>query len=162
MLGLGGGFAFVLLIASEKLKVEVDPKVEQIHKALPNLDCGACGFAGCGQYAKAVLKDPGLLGKCAPGGRATSGKIAKILNLHVSESGPAKRPVVHCRAHTDDKTIYAKYHGIQSCNISGKIFEVELMPDAFVPWAAMSMPVGAFITLGLLLGLVNAVTGKKA
>ena len=45
---------------------------------------------------------------------------------------------------------------------TGKIFEVELMPDAFVPWAAMSMPVGAFITLGLLLGLVNAVTGKKA
>ena len=45
---------------------------------------------------------------------------------------------------------------------TGKIFEIQLMPDAFVPWAAMSMPVGAFITLGLLLGLVNKVTGKKA
>ncbi len=45
---------------------------------------------------------------------------------------------------------------------TGKIFEIHLMPDAFVPWAAMSMPVGAFITLGLLLGLVNLVTGKKA
>jgi len=45
---------------------------------------------------------------------------------------------------------------------TGKIFEVQLMPDAFVSWAAMSMPVGAFITLGLLLGLVNKVTGKKA
>ena len=62
MLGLGGCFALVLLIASEKLKVEVDPKVEQIHEALPNIDCGACGFAGCSSYAKAVLKDPGLLG----------------------------------------------------------------------------------------------------
>ena len=45
---------------------------------------------------------------------------------------------------------------------TGKIFEIRLMPDAFVPWAAMSMPVGAFITLGLLLGLVNVTTGKKA
>jgi len=45
---------------------------------------------------------------------------------------------------------------------TGKVFEVQLMPEAFVPWAAMSMPVGAFITLGLLLGLVNAATGKKA
>jgi len=44
---------------------------------------------------------------------------------------------------------------------TGKIFEAQLMPDAFVPWAAMSMPVGAFITLGLLLGLVNTMTGKK-
>ena len=57
MLGLGSGFAVVLLIASQKLKVEVDPKVEQIHEALPNLDCGACGFAGCGQYAKAILQN---------------------------------------------------------------------------------------------------------
>src|SRR4030042_1493997 len=97
MLGLGGAFAVVLLIASERLKVTVDPKIEQIHKALPNLDCGACGFPGCGQYAKAVLNDPGLLGTCAPGGLATSGKIAAILNLQVSESGPAKRPIVHRR-----------------------------------------------------------------
>ena len=45
---------------------------------------------------------------------------------------------------------------------TGKIFEAQLMPDAFVPWAAMSMPVGAFITLGLLLGLVNIVSSRKA
>ena len=45
---------------------------------------------------------------------------------------------------------------------TGKIFEAQLMPDAFVPWAATSMPVGAFITLGLMLGLVNIVAGKKA
>jgi electron transport complex protein RnfE len=44
---------------------------------------------------------------------------------------------------------------------TGKIFEVSLMPDAFVPWAAMSMPVGAFITLGLMLGLVNIISGRK-
>ena len=45
---------------------------------------------------------------------------------------------------------------------TGKIFEVSIMPDAFVPWAAMSMPVGAFITLGLMLGLVNIIASKKA
>jgi len=115
MVGLGGGFALVLLIASEKLKVQIDPKVEQIHEALPNLDCGACGYAGCGQYAKAVLKDPELLGNCAPGGPLTSAKIADILNLQVSDAGPQKRPIVHCSAHTDDKTVFAKYQGIQTC-----------------------------------------------
>jgi electron transport complex protein RnfE len=45
---------------------------------------------------------------------------------------------------------------------TGKIFEMQLMPEAFVPWAAMSMPVGAFITLGLMLGLVNKITNKEA
>ena len=38
---------------------------------------------------------------------------------------------------------------------TGKVFEVGVMPSGFVPWAAMGMPVGAFITLGLMLGLVN-------
>jgi electron transport complex protein RnfE len=45
---------------------------------------------------------------------------------------------------------------------TGRIFEVKVMPELFVPWAAMSMPVGAFITLGLLLALVNSVTGRKS
>ena len=52
--------------------------------------------------------------------------------------------------------------GIRELLATGKIFELQVMPDAFVPWAAMSMPVGAFITLGLLLGLVNAASKKKA
>jgi len=44
---------------------------------------------------------------------------------------------------------------------TGAIWEVPVLPDAFVPWAAMRMPVGAFITLGLLLALVNTITQKK-
>jgi electron transport complex protein RnfE len=44
---------------------------------------------------------------------------------------------------------------------TGNVFGLKIMPQNFVPWAAMSMPVGAFITLGLLLALVNLVTRKK-
>ena len=115
MLGLGSGFAVVLLIASVKLKVEVDPKIEQIHEALPNLDCGACGFAGCGAYAEAILENPELIGKCAPGGQKSNEAIGRILNLQISDSGAPKRPVIHCNAHTADRTYYAEYEGIPTC-----------------------------------------------
>ncbi len=115
MLGLGSGFAVVLLIASEKLKVKVDPKIEQIYEALPKIDCGGCGFAGCSSYAKAVAQNPDLIGRCAPGGAETAAKIAEILSLQISESGPARRPIVHCRAHTEDKTYYANYSGLPTC-----------------------------------------------
>jgi Na+-translocating ferredoxin:NAD+ oxidoreductase subunit E len=45
---------------------------------------------------------------------------------------------------------------------TGMIFDVMIMPKAFVPWAAMRMPVGAFVTLGLMLAAVNCLTSKKA
>ena len=125
MLGLGSGFAVVLLIASIKLKVEVDPKIEQIHKALPNIDCGACGFAGCSQYAKAVSANPELLGKCAPGGPETAGEIAGILNLQISDSGPGERPIIHCRAHESDKTVFGQYQGIPTCTAANALANVQ-------------------------------------
>jgi len=115
MVVVGSGFALILLIASKKLKVEIDPKIEQIHEALPKVDCGACGFAGCGSYAKAVAEKPELIGKCAPGGADTAAKIAEILNLQISDSGAPQRPIVHCRAHSEDKTYYAQYTGIPTC-----------------------------------------------
>lgn len=45
---------------------------------------------------------------------------------------------------------------------TGKIFEIQVMPNWFVPWAALGMPVGAFLTLGFLLGLVALITKKHS
>jgi Na+-translocating ferredoxin:NAD+ oxidoreductase RNF subunit RnfB len=121
MLGLGSCFALVLLIASEKLRVQVDPKVERIREALPGIDCGACGFAGCGSYAKAVAANPELIGRCAPGGAAVAARIGGILSLQVEGSDFPLRPVVHCNAHTGDKTYLAKYDGIPSCRAANTL-----------------------------------------
>ncbi len=49
---------------------------------------------------------------------------------------------------------------------TGMIFEKPILPVAgpqggwFMPWTAMILPVGAFITLGLLLGGVNLITRR--
>lgn len=51
--------------------------------------------------------------------------------------------------------------GIREILATGQFFGIQVMPGGFVPWLAMQMPVGAFVTLGLLLGLINAVTRKK-
>ena len=50
---------------------------------------------------------------------------------------------------------------------SGAIFEIQILPlqdngGWFVPLFAFGMPVGAFVTLGLMLGLVNLVTKKRS
>ncbi|MCX5633909.1 MAG: electron transport complex subunit RsxE [Phycisphaerae bacterium] len=52
--------------------------------------------------------------------------------------------------------------GIREILASGTFAGIAVMPRGFVPWAAMQMPVGAFVTLGLLLGLASLLTAKKA
>jgi electron transport complex protein RnfE len=57
--------------------------------------------------------------------------------------------------------------GVRELLATGAIFEIQILAllkegGWFVPWAAMGMPVGAFITLGLLLGLVNVITKREA
>jgi len=51
--------------------------------------------------------------------------------------------------------------GIREIMAAGTFAGIRVMPDSFVPWAAMQMPVGAFVTLGLLLGLSAIITAKK-
>ena len=50
---------------------------------------------------------------------------------------------------------------------TGAIFVIQILSLAetggwFVPWAAMQMPVGAFLALGLLLGLINYTAKKES
>ena len=50
---------------------------------------------------------------------------------------------------------------------TGNVFIWTIFPTVenggwFTPWAGMGMPVGAFVTLGLLLGIVNLINKKKA
>jgi Na+-translocating ferredoxin:NAD+ oxidoreductase RNF subunit RnfB len=125
MLVLGLGFAVALLIASIKLRVKTDPRVDAIYEVLPHINCGACGFSGCAKYAQALVEKPVLIGRCSPGGPNTSQAIAKVLNISVSDSGPLKRPVVHCRARREDKTFYAIYQGIQTCISANALANVQ-------------------------------------
>lgn len=57
--------------------------------------------------------------------------------------------------------------GIRELLATGMFFEITVLAPVsqdgwFTPWAAMGMPVGAFITLGLILGLANIITRTKA
>ncbi len=55
-------------------------KIREIYQALPKLNCGFCGYANCGQYARAVAE-----GRASPyhciGGFYTSYKLSEILGI---------------------------------------------------------------------------------
>ena len=45
---------------------------------------------------------------------------------------------------------------------SGKIFGIDVFGGGYEPMLLMILPAGGFITLGLLLGILNSVTAKSA
>ncbi|MBN2445119.1 MAG: RnfABCDGE type electron transport complex subunit B [Phycisphaerae bacterium] len=107
-------FATLLGVAKEKLRVIEDPRIEQIGEVLPAANCGGCGFAGCADFAKAVVEDRAPCDGCPVGGAAVAEKVAKILGVEVTKTYPY-RPVVHCGAKRSDKLGLATYEGVQSC-----------------------------------------------
>jgi len=45
---------------------------------------------------------------------------------------------------------------------SGSVFGYQILGDYFRPWVIMILPPGAFLTLGVLIGLINKFSPKKA
>lgn len=51
--------------------------------------------------------------------------------------------------------------GVRELLGNGTIFGVGLMPGFFVPWIVMILPAGAFLTLGLMLGIYNKINHRR-
>jgi hypothetical protein len=52
--GLALVFGLILALIARFFHTQTNPKVEQVEGLLAHAHCGACGFAGCAQYAEAV------------------------------------------------------------------------------------------------------------
>ena len=44
---------------------------------------------------------------------------------------------------------------------SGSVFGIQVLGDWFKPWVVMILPAGAFLSLGIGLGIINYIVGKK-
>lgn len=110
--GLGAGI--LLTAASEIFHVEVDERVEKIGDALPQANCGACGFAGCSDYADAIVNNNAATNLCRPGGAESAGKIAEILGVAAADVVPMTA-VVHCNGDCNSTKLQFDFGGVQSC-----------------------------------------------
>jgi len=55
-------------------------KIREIYQALPKLNCGFCGYANCGQYARAVAEGRESPYRCI-GGFYINYKLSEILGI---------------------------------------------------------------------------------
>ena len=70
-----------LAFASRVFHVQEDERFILMRAELPGANCGGCGYAGCDDYAHALVEDPDGVPctKCAVGGPACAEKLAAIL-----------------------------------------------------------------------------------
>lgn len=111
--GLGLLGSVVLVLASRFLAVPQDERVGRLQEALPGANCGACGYAGCADYAKAIAEGAPV-NKCVPGGEAVAKAAAAIMGVEAG-SVLKRTAYVACQGsyeHTQDKY---EYQGVQSC-----------------------------------------------
>ncbi|HHT9124826.1 MAG TPA: RnfABCDGE type electron transport complex subunit B [Candidatus Brocadiia bacterium] len=109
---LGIAFGLGLAIVSDRFAVKIDPRVEKIIEVLPGANCGACGLAGCSDFAKAVAEGRAPVSGCTVGQEDVARLIANIMGV-VAEAKEKSVAVVMCRA----KNVVDKfaYEGVSDC-----------------------------------------------
>ncbi len=110
---LGLLFGVGLAIASKKLAVEINPKLEEVQHLLPGSNCGACGNPGCFSFAESLLNKKSALDGCRVCSEEAREKIAQILGLAL-EKQIKKVATLHCYGGINVKDKY-QYDGVNDC-----------------------------------------------
>ncbi|MBC8569339.1 RnfABCDGE type electron transport complex subunit B [Zongyangia hominis] len=120
-LGLLAGL--LLALAAKFMAVKTDPKFDQIREVLPGANCGACGYAGCDAYAKALAGTPGIkTNLCVPGGDKTSRAISAVLGVDFADVEEVSA-MVKCGGDCDATDYIMEYRGPQTCSACNTFYQ---------------------------------------
>ena len=114
--------AVVLVTASKLMAVKEDERLPKVRECLPGANCGACGFAGCDGYAKALVENETTpTNLCVPGADAVSHRLSNILGKEY-EDVIEQVAVVHCSGDCENTEDNVDYHGIETCSAAKLLF----------------------------------------
>jgi Na+-translocating ferredoxin:NAD+ oxidoreductase subunit B len=122
---IGLASAVILYFVAQKFKIFEDPRIDQVQEALPGVNCGGCGFAGCRNFAEALVSSDSFEGlNCPVGGSEVMLKVAAILGKQapVIESLIA---VLRCNGTLENRPKTSNYDGVSDCRISHSLYSGE-------------------------------------
>ena len=124
-LGVVGGISLILgvllALISKFFAVEEDEKVKAIRACLPGVNCGACGYKGCDDYATAVAEGVASPSLCVPGAEVTAKELGELLGVEVEV--PADLVAyVHCNGNCTATAKKAVYDGVSTCKAASMLY----------------------------------------
>lgn len=112
----------MLVVASKLMAVPTDETFTAVRDCLPGANCGACGYAGCDGYAKALADgSEKRTSLCVPGSDAAASQIAAALGVEAEEVVERVAVIACC----GDSTCTARkheYQGISGCAAANLLF----------------------------------------
>ena len=111
---LGVVLAGVIAFANRRLYVFEDPRIEQVEELLPKSNCGACGTAGCRNFAEKVVAGEIQPAQCTVNAPAQIVVIAELLGV---DAGSVEKRVARLACGGGRHVAYmrARYAGHDSC-----------------------------------------------
>ena len=123
--GIVGGIALILgvllALISHFFAVPENETVKAVRACLPGVNCGACGYKGCDDYAAAVAEGSAAPNLCVPGAEATAKELGEILGVEV-EAPEDVVAYVHCNGNCEATTKKAAYDGISTCKAASMLY----------------------------------------
>ena len=114
MLAIAFALSLALVIANVKLAVHVDPRQAALAEALPQANCGGCGYPSCEAYAKAIHAGQVGVDRCTVGGASVAEQLADLMGVEAAVNFPF-RPVIHCSARSAQRLKHGHYTGESTC-----------------------------------------------
>jgi electron transport complex protein RnfB len=112
--GIGLASAAALAVAEKFFSVQEDPRVGKVAELLPGVNCGGCGYAGCADYARAIVLHGAPCTLCAPGGATCAHAVAAFLGME-AVALEKRVALVLCCGDDSEATRRAAYNGITDC-----------------------------------------------
>lgn len=114
--------AVILYFVAQKFKVYEDPRIDKIQEILPAANCGGCGFAGCRNFAEALVTAETFEGlNCPVGGNAVMDAAAGILGKAAVAIDPTVA-VLLCNGTPEFRLKTSKYNGTPDCRIQHNLY----------------------------------------
>ena len=114
--------AVILYFVAQKFKIFEDPRIEEVQAILPQANCGGCGFAGCRNFAEALVKAGSFEGlNCPVGGAEVMGIAGKILGKEAPYIEP-QVAVLLCNGTPEFRPRKSKYNGAADCRIANSLY----------------------------------------
>lgn len=107
-------FTALIMVVHKLCAVEENPKIGEVTENLSGANCGGCGFAGCADFAKALVEGRASINDCSATSKEAKTVIASILGQTVENVEP-KMAVVKCCGNVENTTKKYEYTGNESC-----------------------------------------------